>query len=389
MNNNDSQVKLLPCPFCNGAATFHQHFCSGENIIECLKCTFIAFYNVDWKPHQCISAWNTRHSPQVEAPVAGIPVTGNPMTASSPQVEGEKEAVNPSKICYNKYGVKVIHYSEYQKLEAEIEHLKKENNVLRSQCEIVHAIHADSRLVEENSELKKEVERLKSHWTVGQNAERADCDKALYAIASFFSTPVTGYGVNTSWAISDLCKAIKDLQSTLKAYEERELNHHTLIEEQRVKLEKEKASKDNAYSERNNLVAFLSRLYPSHLCRHSEEDKTWEDDWRWIVCIHSPQGQLTWHLHDSDIYKFRHLVKVEDHWDGHTTEEKYKRLAVLSALEPEDGSEYRKVFGQKIEVFHVAYHNGTIGWYVQGYFTCGIFRTPIEAIRAVMMGGKA
>lgn len=99
-----------------------------------------------------------------------------------------------------------------------------------------------------------------------------------------------------------------------------------------------KASKDSAYKERNNLVAFLSKLYPSHLCRHSDEDKSWEDDWRWIVCIHSPQGQLTWHLHDSDVASFRHLVEQESHWDGHTTEEKYKRLAAIkSAMELKEG----------------------------------------------------
>jgi len=92
-------------------------------------------------------------------------------------------------------------------------------------------------------------------------------------------------------------------------------------------------SMDNAYKERNRLVAFLSKIFPSHLCKHTPEDETWEDDWRWIVCIHSPQGQLTWHIHDTDYPLFKHLEEKEGHWDGHTTEEKYERLDKVNWFE--------------------------------------------------------
>lgn len=84
--------------------------------------------------------------------------------------------------------------------------------------------------------------------------------------------------------------------------------------------------KQAAYTERNHLVAFLSKLYPAHLCRHSDEDKEWENEWRWIVCIHSPNGQLTWHIHDSEKKQFNHLKISSEHWDGHTTPQKYARL---------------------------------------------------------------
>jgi len=85
-------------------------------------------------------------------------------------------------------------------------------------------------------------------------------------------------------------------------------------------------SKSAAYTERNQLVAFLSKVYNSHLCRHPESDKTWENDWRWIVCIHSPNGQLTWHIHDAEKRHFKHLNVKPEHWDGHTTPQKYNRL---------------------------------------------------------------
>lgn len=84
--------------------------------------------------------------------------------------------------------------------------------------------------------------------------------------------------------------------------------------------------KNSAYYERNQLVSFLSRLYPSHLARHPESDTKWEDAWRWIICIHSPKGQLTWHIHETEKKFFSHLKEKPGHWDGHTTPQKYARL---------------------------------------------------------------
>jgi len=101
------------------------------------------------------------------------------------------------------------------------------------------------------------------------------------------------------------------------------------------------------YSERNRLVSALSKLFESHLCRHPNSDTSWEDNWRNIVCIHLPTGQATWHIHDDDLLLFAHLVQQDEvrgatpnHWDGHTTEEKYKRLAALKQLDQEtEGSD--------------------------------------------------
>lgn len=98
-------------------------------------------------------------------------------------------------------------------------------------------------------------------------------------------------------------------------------------------VERLKKEKGGAYSERNNLVVFLSKQFESHLCRHPEQDEEWENDWRWIVCIHSPKGQITWHIHDSELTKFNHLSHGDQHWDGHTTEEKYKRLSDIQTEE--------------------------------------------------------
>lgn len=102
--------------------------------------------------------------------------------------------------------------------------------------------------------------------------------------------------------------------------------------------------KDNAYWERNQLVAALSKLFPAHLAKHPDEDKEWEDDWRTIVVINLPPDatvyknsdiqpseiQLSWHIHDHEVPMFDHLTYSDYWYDGHSTEEKYKRLRLLS-----------------------------------------------------------
>lgn len=117
------------------------------------------------------------------------------------------------------------------------------------------------------------------------------------------------------------------------------------------KLQELEKQKNNAYWERNQLVAALSKIFPSFLAKHDINDKEWENDWRTIVVIeipvlvqdklfkYNPEGvekivdvneprlqQLTWHIHDSEVPMFDHLEYRDYCWDGHTTEEKYKRL---------------------------------------------------------------
>jgi hypothetical protein len=86
------------------------------------------------------------------------------------------------------------------------------------------------------------------------------------------------------------------------------------------------AAKDGAYAERNKLVALISKLFSASLERHPENEE-WEDDWRWIVFIDLPTGQVSWHIHDSELNMFDHLPRNAGRkWDGHTTDEKYERV---------------------------------------------------------------
>lgn len=86
--------------------------------------------------------------------------------------------------------------------------------------------------------------------------------------------------------------------------------------------------KNGAYSERNKLVALLSKIFPASIETHDGEE--WEDDWRHVVFINLPTGQASWHIHDSELPLFEHLESVGNKWDGHTTEEKYERIARLA-----------------------------------------------------------
>ncbi len=98
-----------------------------------------------------------------------------------------------------------------------------------------------------------------------------------------------------------------------------------------AEIARAEGAKDTAYKERNALVNALCKLFPASLERHPDSDTAWEDDWRWIVFIDLPTGQATWHIHDSEVPAFSHLPRGAGRtWDGHTTEEKYRRLEALS-----------------------------------------------------------
>jgi hypothetical protein len=88
--------------------------------------------------------------------------------------------------------------------------------------------------------------------------------------------------------------------------------------------------RDGAYSERDKVIAALTKIFPSHLTRHTDTPgEEWGPAWANVACIHLPTGQVTWHIHISELPWFEHLNGVEIHcdgYDGYTTPEKYQRL---------------------------------------------------------------
>ena len=97
----------------------------------------------------------------------------------------------------------------------------------------------------------------------------------------------------------------------------------------KIELREMEACKDAAYLERNQVVAALAKAYPSGLRKTAIEG--WSEDWHSCVMIDLPTGQASWHYHDSQAYLFAGLPAYAGEWDGHSTEEKYQRLAALVA----------------------------------------------------------
>jgi hypothetical protein len=94
--------------------------------------------------------------------------------------------------------------------------------------------------------------------------------------------------------------------------------------------------KDDAYEERNKVVAALARVFPSGIARTAIEG--WSDDWHGCVYIDLPTGQVSWHFHDSQAHLFAGLPPYAGEWDGHDTPEKYRRLAALG-VKASDGAQ--------------------------------------------------
>lgn len=83
---------------------------------------------------------------------------------------------------------------------------------------------------------------------------------------------------------------------------------------------------DAVYRERAHLVAALAARWPAVRTPMDADGYS-------VVYIDSPAGQLSWHIHQADIGLFRHVALTgtppEQLWDGHSTEEKYQRVASL------------------------------------------------------------
>jgi hypothetical protein len=100
--------------------------------------------------------------------------------------------------------------------------------------------------------------------------------------------------------------------------------------EQAMTVEKLQREKDGAYRERNQCAALIARMalalgYRAGVGEHPAEDKAWEGDWRTILFVDLPTGQLSWHFHDSEWPLLAGLPRYEGTWDGHSTLEKYRR----------------------------------------------------------------
>ena len=87
----------------------------------------------------------------------------------------------------------------------------------------------------------------------------------------------------------------------------------------------ERENTNNAYKERNQLVALLSTVFPSGKAKTAIDG--WDEAWHGCVYIDFPWGQASWHYLTDDEWMFKHLPPYTKKWDGHTTDAKYAAIA--------------------------------------------------------------
>lgn len=117
---------------------------------------------------------------------------------------------------------------------------------------------------------------------------------------------------------------------------ELEAEHEADSARLRGEVAEQRAAKDGAYEERNRLVALLVRLaldrgWKAGVGLHEDKPgEEWSPDWRTLVVVETPEGQASWHFHDTHKHLLGSLPDLQAKWDGHTTAEKYERLARLT-----------------------------------------------------------
>jgi hypothetical protein len=85
--------------------------------------------------------------------------------------------------------------------------------------------------------------------------------------------------------------------------------------------------KEDAYRQRNYLVATLARLFPSGIRPTNIEG--WDPEWHGCVLIDLPTGQISYHYHDREAHLFEDLPPYTKEWDGHDKETVHSRLVGL------------------------------------------------------------
>lgn len=84
----------------------------------------------------------------------------------------------------------------------------------------------------------------------------------------------------------------------------------------------------NVYRERAHLLAFLAAITPSVI----GETDPHTPGWPVLTLDGGEQGQMSWHIAPDDVELFAHVPKGNVAWDGHSTDEKYRRLQDMTAF---------------------------------------------------------
>lgn len=102
-----------------------------------------------------------------------------------------------------------------------------------------------------------------------------------------------------------------------------------------------KETLEAVYAERNQCVVALAkmalRVGLTAGVAQQDPNEEWDPDWRNIIFIDLPTGQVSWHMHDSESHLFTALPRYMGKWDRHSTQVKYERLAALPVTIVKEG----------------------------------------------------
>ena len=80
------------------------------------------------------------------------------------------------------------------------------------------------------------------------------------------------------------------------------------------------------FTQRDELLAVLSKWYPSHIMARAPDDAA---DWPYVLCIDAPDGPLFYHISEERKWMFVHLPMMPTHFDGSDWAERTRRLQSL------------------------------------------------------------
>lgn len=159
-------------------------------------------------------------------------------------------------------------------------------------------------------------------------------------LSLWFHAP-TGKGKHTmatNWqALNALSASAKQFHQAAATAVEVLQEAEARIHQATAALTTESQAKDQAYLERNVLVAFLARAFPSGLRLTKIEG--WDPDWQHCVYIDLPTGQVSFHYHDRDAHLFDGLPAYTKPWDGHD------KVTALQRIQDAFGYNYANLIG--------------------------------------------
>jgi Lar family restriction alleviation protein len=352
---------LLPCPFCGGQAEFERTGTSGHScIVSCGNCG--ARHESGDEYENSGSSWNSRAAlaaPSVE-PVAPdrrvFAIVFDDSAVPHEIVQGEAAARERFKHVSDNW-----HAHLFVKIASNTRDCAYPDAVLATpgelqwrcpKCRIAQSQAAAGEMTA--ADLRRMLRSLKHEdypgdlWEITTVREKSLMLKVLRAYANSCMAAAPNGMTAPTWVGMDPGKAMhQHMLRWFDAFTKDRCDcvfETPLVEQwigqllgsqpytpgpgaEQSALAEMEARKDAAYLERNQVVAALAKCFPSGVARTAIEG--WSEDWHGCVYIDLPTGQASWHHHDSQAYLFEGLPPYTKPWDGHTTEEKYRRLAAL------------------------------------------------------------